>query len=96
LVWQTDLGIGFQNLNSVGQYIGTTNDTLIILNTTLSNNNQPFRCIVSSGSCTDTSSLAGLTVINNTGINEVSKSNLFSVYPNPAQDIINLKADAKL
>ena len=94
--WQTDLGIGFQNLNSVGQYIGTTNDTLTIVNTTLSNNNQPFRCIVSSGSCTDTSSIAVLTVVNNTGINEVSQSNLFSVYPNPASDEINLKSDVKL
>jgi hypothetical protein len=94
--WQTDLGIGFQNLNSVGQYIGTTNDTLTIVNTTLSNNNQPFRCIVSSGSCTDTSSIAVLAVVNSTGINEVSQSNLFSVYPNPASDEINLKSDVKL
>ena len=94
--WQTDLGVGFQNLNSVGQYSGTTNDTLTIANTTLSNNNQPFRCIVSSGSCTDTSAIAVLTVVNNTGINEVSQSNLFSVYPNPANSQINVKADAKL
>ena len=94
--WQTDLGVGFQNLNSVGQYSGTTNDTLTIANTTLSNNNQPFRCIVSSGSCTDTSAVAVLTVINNVGINEVSQSNLFSVYPNPANGQINVMADAKL
>ena len=94
--WQTDLGVGFQNLNNVGQYSGTTNDTLTIANTTLSNNNQPFRCIVSSGSCTDTSAVAVLTVINNVGINEVSQSNLFSVYPNPANGQINVMADAKL
>jgi len=30
------------------------------------------------------------------GINEVSQSNLFSVYPNPAKSQINVKADAKL
>ncbi len=94
--WQTDLGVGFQNLNSVGQYSGTGNDTLTIVNTTLSNNNQPFRCIVSSGSCTDTSSAAVLTVNNNVGINETSQENLFSVFPNPAQNIINVKADSKL
>ena len=94
--WQTDLGVGFQNLNNVGQYSGTTNDTLTIANTTLSNNSQPFRCIISSGSCTDTSNVAVLTVNNNTGINEVSQSNLFSVYPNPAKSQINVKADAKL
>jgi len=94
--WQTDLGVGFQNLNSVGQYSGTANDTLIIANTTLSNNNQPFRCIISSGSCTDTSNVAILTVNNNVGINEFTQDNLFSVYPNPAKSQINVKADATL
>jgi len=94
--WQTDLGVGFQDLNSVGQYIGTANDTLTIANTTLTNNNQPFRCIISSGSCTDTSAVAILTVVNNVGINEIYQSSLFSVYPNPANSQINMKADAKL
>jgi Concanavalin A-like lectin/glucanases superfamily/Secretion system C-terminal sorting domain len=94
--WQTDLGIGFQNLNSVGQYSGTTNDTLTVSNVTLSNNNQPFRCIISSGSCSDTSNVAVLTVNNNVGINEFAQDNLFSVYPNPAQTVINIKADSKL
>ena len=94
--WQTDLGVGFQNLNSVGQYSGTTNDTLTVSNVTMSNNNQPFRCIVSSGSCTDTSNVAILTVNNNVGINEFTQDNLFSVYPNPAKSQINVKADATL
>ena len=94
--WQTDLGVGFQNLNSVGQYSGTTNDTFTVSNVTMSNNNQPFRCIVSSGSCSDTSNVAVLTVNNNVGINENSQENLFSVFPNPAQSIINVKADTKL
>jgi hypothetical protein len=94
--WQTDLGVGFQNLNSVGQYSGTTDDTLTVSNVTLSNNNQPFRCIVSSGSCTDTSNVAILTVNNNVGINEFTHDNLFSVYPNPAKSQINVKVDAKL
>ena len=94
--WQTDLGVGFQNLNSVGQYSGTTNDTLTVSNVTLSNNNQPFRCIISSGTCSDTSNVAVLTVNNNVGINETSQDNLFSVFPNPAQSVINVKADSKI
>jgi hypothetical protein len=94
--WQTNLGVGFQNLSSVGQYSGSTNDTLAIANATLSNNNQPFRCIVSSGSCTDTSVVAVLTVLNNVGLNEVSENNLLSVYPNPANSEINVKSDAKM
>jgi hypothetical protein len=94
--WQTDLGVGYQNLNSVGQYSGTTNDTLIVSNVTMSNNNQPFRCIITSGSCSDTSNVAVLTVNNNVGINEFTQDNLFSVFPNPAQSVINIKADTKL
>ena len=94
--WQTDLGVGYQNLNNVGQYNGTTNDTLVIANVTLSNNNQPFRCIINSGSCSDTSNIAVLTVNNNVGINEFTQNNLFSVYPNPAKSQINVKTDAKL
>jgi hypothetical protein len=94
--WQTDLGVGFQNLNNVGQYSGTINDTLTVSNVTMTNNNQPFRCIISSGSCTDTSNVAVLTVNNNVGINEFKQDNLFSVYPNPAHSQINVKADATL
>jgi hypothetical protein len=94
--WQTDLGVGYQNLNNVGQYSGTTNDTLTVSNVTMSNNNQPFRCIISSGACTDTSNVAILSVNNNVGINEFTQDNLFSVYPNPAQHVINVKVDAKL
>jgi hypothetical protein len=94
--WQTDIGVGFQNLNSVGQYSGTTNDTLIVANITLSNNNQPFRCIINSGFCSDTSNVALLTVNNNVGINENMQDNLFSVFPNPSQTVINVKADSKL
>ena len=93
--WQTDLGVGFQTLNSVGQYSGTTNYTLTVSNVTMSNNNQPFRCIITSSSCTDTSNTAILTVNNNIGINETIQENLFSVFPNPAQSLINIKADSK-
>ena len=94
--WQTDLGVGFQNLSSVGQYSGATNDTLTVSYVTFANNNQPFRCIVSSGSCSDTSNVAVLTVNNNVGINEISANQLFSVYPNPTSTIINLKSEAQL
>ena len=70
--WQTNLGFGFQNLNNAGQYNGTTSSTLSVLNLSMSNNNQVFRCIISSGSCTDTSAVAVLTVVNNAGINNIN------------------------
>ena len=94
--WQTDLGVGFQNLSNAGQYSGVTTGTLTVSNVTMSNNNQNFRCIVSSGSCSDTSNVAVLTVNNNVGINEISQDKLFSVFPNPVQCVINVKAASKL
>jgi hypothetical protein len=94
--WQTDLGFGFQNLTNAGQYSGAQNDTLLVSNVTLTNNNQNFRCIVKSGSCMDTSKIAVLTVNNKVGVNKISQTNSFSVYPNPTQNIINVKADSKL
>ncbi len=95
-LWQTDLGLGFQNISNAGQYSGATNDTLIVSNATLTNNNQQFRCIVTSGTCIDTSSVAVLSVINNVGINEAAANNLFKVYPNPANSQINVEINTNL
>jgi hypothetical protein len=94
--WQTDLGVGFQSLNSVSQYSGTTNDTLVISNVTMGNNNQPFRCIISLGSCSDTSAVAVLTVNDIVDINENIQDNSLSLFPNPTQNIIHIKADSRL
>jgi hypothetical protein len=60
--WQTDLGTGFVNVSNSGQYSGANNDTLQILNLTIANNNQQFRCIITSGACTDTTNIASLTI----------------------------------
>ena len=94
--WQTNLGVGFQNLNNAGQYSGTAKDTLMVSNVSMSNNNQQFRCIINNGSCTDTSNIAVLSVNNNVGINELAQKNLFSVFPNPAKNTMHVKADHKL
>jgi hypothetical protein len=94
--WQSDLGFGFQNLTNAGQYSGTNTNTLQVSSVTLANNNQSFRCIVTYGGCSDTSNTAVLTVNNNTGLNELSSSAAFTIYPNPAADIISIKADASL
>jgi hypothetical protein len=94
--WQTDLGVGFQNVSNAGQYSGASNDTLSVANVSMSNNNQSFRCIINSGSCADTSNVAVLTINNNVGIHEIAQHNLFSVFPNPAHNVINVKADHTL
>jgi hypothetical protein len=88
--WQTNLGLGFQNLTDAGQYSGSATNTLSISNVTLSNNNQQFRCIVNSSSCSDTSSVAILTVVDNVGIEDQNQLQLL-VYPNPASSTLTIE-----
>jgi hypothetical protein len=88
--WQTNLGLGFQNLTDAGQYSGSSTNTFNVSNVALSNNNQQFRCIVNSGSCTDTSDVALLSVVNNVGLVEQNQMQLF-VYPNPTSSIITIE-----
>lgn len=94
--WQTNIGVGFQNLSDIGQYSGTLNDTLTVSNLAMLNNNQLFRCIINRGSCIDTSNSVSLTVIDNSGISNNPEQNLFSIFPNPTQNEINIKADPKV
>ncbi len=96
--WQTNLGTGWMTLFNAGQYSGATNDTLTITNSTLTNNNQLFRCIISSSSCrADTSNIAILTVVNSgAGINDFSKVNMFSIYPNPATDVVFIESNSDI
>ncbi len=93
--WQTDVGSGFQNLNNSTQFKGVDNDTLKVMNTTLINNHQAFRCISSSGICLDTSGSAILTVKSPGGINIITETNKIYIYPNPTSDQINLVVDTK-
>lgn len=94
--WQSDLGIGFQNLLSVEQYLGTNTDTLTVLSVTTANNNQPFRCIVSFGPCADTSLVAFCRVTFNNTIGEMSHLQIFKIYPNPASKFTNIDIDESL
>ena len=90
--WQTDLGFGFQNLSNAGQYSGANNDTLVVSNATVSNNNQQFRCIINSASCADTSDIAVLSV-STVGINELSVQGNVSLYPNPTQSSFEIQTN---
>lgn len=63
--WQSDVGFGYQNLSNAGQYNGVNNDSLIVSNVSLTNNNQKFRCILTLGNCTETTEIATLNVICN-------------------------------
>jgi hypothetical protein len=90
--WQTDLGLGFQNLSNAGQYSGANNDTLVVSNASTSNNNQQFRCIVNNAGCVDTSDIAVLTV-STVGMNELSVQGNVSLYPNPTQSSFEIQTN---
>jgi uncharacterized protein (TIGR02145 family) len=65
--WQTDMGLGFQNLTNAGQYAGVNTSTLNVSNTSTQNDNQLFRCIVSTTNCgSDTSDVVTLNVNSST------------------------------
>jgi hypothetical protein len=90
--WQTDLGLGFQNLSNAGQYSGANNDTLVVSNASISNNNQQFRCIVNPESCADTSDIVVLTV-STAGMNELSVQGNVNLYPNPTQSSFEIQTN---
>jgi Concanavalin A-like lectin/glucanases superfamily/SprB repeat/Secretion system C-terminal sorting domain len=81
--WQSNIGIGYQNLQNVFQYSGVETTKLTIDNVTLANHNQPFRCIIETNGCYDTTAIAILTVRTNVGIDEQGDSPSMLVYPNP-------------
>ena len=70
--WQTNLGFGFQDLQNAGQYTGTQTSTLTVSNTSPQNDNQLFRCIVSTTHCgIDTTDVATLNVNSSSNSNSV-------------------------
>jgi hypothetical protein len=91
--WQTDLGLGFQNLTNAGQYSGVTTNELTVSNLTQLNNNQTFRCLVSKDECIGTSDIATLTV-GTAFINEENK-NLLNISPNPSENFIAIENNVK-
>ena len=74
-IWQSDLGQGFQTLNNVGQYSGTSTNAMSISNVQLSNHMEPIRAISTSGTCKDTSNIAYVKILDTciTKINDTVK-----------------------
>jgi hypothetical protein len=92
--WQTDTGNGFVNITNGGQYSGSSNDTLTVSGITPNNDNQLFRCVVSTASCSITSDIATLFVEVVLGIDALT--NNISIYPNPSADNIIIKANSEM
>lgn len=72
--WQTDPGSGFQDLFNVGPYSGVNSDTFKVASSFVLNNNQKFRCIVNHGACTDTSTVAVVTICGEINLQPQSKT----------------------
>lgn len=75
-IWQTNgANLGWQNVPSNSNYSGGNSDTITINNVQLSNHNQPFRVIATSGTCKDTSNIAYVKILDTciTNINDTIK-----------------------
>lgn len=93
--WQGDLGFGFADLPEGGQFTGTFNDTLTVSNVSMSNDNQNFRCIVYSLTCSDTS-LAAVLDASGVGISENMDGEIIRIFPNPASELLNIQVSPNL
>jgi hypothetical protein len=95
-IWQTKIGQLWQNVTDTGIVSGSTNDTLILSQVSLSNNGQEYRCLVESGACSDSTNSSVLNVLIPDGIKVHQKQNTLAVYPNPANDFISIVINESL
>jgi hypothetical protein len=103
--WQSNpSNVGWQNVPNNANYSGGNTNALTVYNVQLANHNQPFRAIVNSGGCIDTSTVAQIiigdtclttvtdTLIINTTLSlpAPNNENTILIYPNPASDHITI------
>lgn len=91
--WQTDLGLGFQNVSNAGQYSGATTNTLTVSGVTMGNNNQVFRCILNENACIDTTNSVTLSIT--TGIEDIGNESSISILPNPTMGTFTINFENK-
>ena len=85
--WQQDGGTGYVNLSNSGPYSGVYTNTLTITGVTAAITGDHYRCLISnSWGCADTTVQALLT----TGLENITFSDLISISPNPAVNIVTI------
>ncbi|WP_317900116.1 T9SS type A sorting domain-containing protein [Aurantibacillus circumpalustris] len=89
--WQLQSGSIFQNINNGGNYSGVNTSNLIFSSVNSSDNNNKYRCLVTIGSCIDTSNIAILQVNNLTGVSKKKIDYSLSVYPNPGSGVFSFE-----
>jgi hypothetical protein len=91
-IWQSNFGQGFQTLNNVGQYSGTSTNAMSISNVQLSNHMEPIRAISTSGTCKDTSNIAYVKILDTciTKINDTVKITKYDTVKVTSYDTIKV------
>ncbi|MCH8556019.1 MAG: T9SS type A sorting domain-containing protein [Schleiferiaceae bacterium] len=85
--WQIADSSGvFNNLTDGLNYSGVNTATLTIINAALAMDQETYRCLTVSGSCTGNSGTARLIVINNISTENPDGIQSIRVFPNPTQD----------
>ncbi|MCI5055076.1 MAG: YCF48-related protein [Flavobacteriales bacterium] len=98
--WQSDLGLGFQDLIDVNQYSGANSSQLDVSSIKVNNHKQPFRVIVDDGICQDTSNIENIIIRDSCLIldtivlrimddNDIAK---LKIYPNPSHSEFYIQA----
>jgi hypothetical protein len=93
--WQVSTTNSYIDIANNSFYSGAQNDTLVLLNAVMLFNGKDYRCVLSTGVCSDTSQAARLTITNNVGINENDASGLV-VYPNPSNGVVNIQVSSDM
>lgn len=95
--WQVNTNTGFSNLINNSIYSGVTTSVLTVVPDAIqANSNLYFRCIVSSSCGTFTSVASLLTVNGVTSINELTKQEKWSIYPNPTKRFFNIQVSSEM
>lgn len=87
--WQSDVGMGFNNILDGGQFQGAQSPTLFVSSAQPLNHLSKYRCVKTGGSCNDTSLVATL-YISTIGIDEQSID--VSLFPNPADHSFSIES----
>ncbi len=85
--WQEEGISGFVNLVNVPPYSGVTTDTLTFTGVSSSLNSSKYRCLISNSFCSDSTSVALLTV-NSLGIINIISPDAILVYPDPSHNYV--------
>lgn len=93
--WQANGPTGYISIANGSVYTGAQTDTLTLIKASSIYDGKEFRCVITSGICTDTTQAAKLTITTNVGLDELSEYDL-KLFPNPTKEKLTLKVNQHL